>query len=181
MHAKGLHRDPGESVSVVRASERSLMLVAGEPSGDAMAAGLVSALKGSLGQQENLSFWGAGGEAMENAGVEVLIPLAKHGVFGFFEVIQHVLKFRRWMQQLVDHAIARRPKVIVLTDYAGFNLRFAKSLRKAIRRSKVSWNPYILYYVSPQVWASRADRVYTLENNVDCLLSLFHFEKNGTI
>ena len=56
MHAKGLHRDPGESVSVVRASERSLMLVAGEPSGDAMAAGLVSALKGSLGQQENLSF-----------------------------------------------------------------------------------------------------------------------------
>ena len=80
MHAKGLHRDPGESVSVVRASERSLMLVAGEASGDAMAAGLVSALKGSLGQQENLSFWGAGGEAMENAGVEVLIPLAKHGV-----------------------------------------------------------------------------------------------------
>ena len=177
MHAKGLHRDHGESVSVVGASERSLMLVAGEPSGDAMAAGLVSALKGPLGQQENLSFWGAGGEAMENAGVEVLIPLAKHGVFGFFEVIQHVLKLRRWMQQLVDHAIARRPKVIVLTDYAGFNLRFAKSLRKAIRRSKGSWNPYILYYVSPQVWASRADRVYTLESNVDCLLSLFHFEK----
>ncbi len=46
MHAKGLHRDHGESVSVGGASERSLMLVAGEPSGDAMAAGLVSALKG---------------------------------------------------------------------------------------------------------------------------------------
>ena len=158
-------------------SERSLMLVAGEPSGDAMAAGLVSALKGFLGQQGELSFWGAGGEAMEKAGVEVLIPLAKHGVFGLFEVIQHVLKFRRWMRQLVDHAIARRPKVIVLTDYAGFNLRFAKSLRKAIRRSKGSWKPYILYYVSPQVWASRADRIYTLENNVDCLLSIFRFEK----
>ena len=177
MHAKGLHRDHGESVSVDGVSERSLMLVAGEASGDAMAAGLVRALKGSLGQQGNLYFWGAGGEAMENAGVELLIPLAKHGVFGFFEVIQHVLKFRCWMQQLVDYAIARRPKVIVLTDYAGFNLRFAKSLRKAIRRSKGSWNPYILYYVSPQVWASRPDRVYTLENNVDCLLSLFHFEK----
>ena len=118
---------------------------------------------------------------MEKAGVEVLIPLAKAWSLWVFRGDPACCKFRRWMQQLVDHAIARRPKVIVLTDYAGFNLRFAKSLRKAIREIKGSWTPYILYYVSPQVWASRADRVYTLENNVDCLLSLFISKKNSAI
>jgi len=158
-------------------AEYCVMVLAGEASGDALAAGLIQAIQQRMHEGRAICFWGAGGQSMAAAGVEVLIDFTRHGVFGLVEVLRHYFQFRRWLRQLVKEALERKPQVVVLTDYAGFNLRFAKALRHAIKRSGSAWSPRIIYYVSPQVWASRASRVFTLQNHVDCLLSLFPFEK----
>lgn len=159
-----------------------VMMLAGETSGDGMAAGLVEALKKQAADQCALVFFGAGGDRMKAAGVEILEDMTRHTVFGLSEVIRHYFQFKKIFQRLLDEVFERKPDLIILTDYAGFNLRFAQAVRKRLARSidrpqSSSWNPRILYYVSPQVWASRASRVFTISQCVDCVLSLFPFEK----
>ena len=161
---------------------RRIMMLAGETSGDGMAAGLVEALKRQTADQYELICFGAGGERMKAAGVEILEDMTRHTVFGLSEVVRHYFQFKRIFQRLLDEVFERKPDLIILTDFAGFNLRFAKAVRKRLARSgggenEPSWNPRILYYVSPQVWASRASRVFTISQCVDCVLSLFPFEK----
>jgi hypothetical protein len=71
--------------------------------------------------------------------------------------------------------------VIVLVDFGGFNLRFAAAIKRHIRKHAGPfnvWNPRIVYYVSPQVWASRPGRAYRVAGTVDLLLSIFPFEKD---
>lgn len=159
-----------------------VMMLAGETSGDGMAAGLVDALKEQVAGRCELECFGAGGERMQAAGVEILEDMTRHTVFGLSEVVRHYFQFKTIFQRLLDEVFERKPHLIILTDYAGFNLRFAKAIRKRLARSSApigeeAWSPRILYYVSPQVWASRASRVFTLSQCVDCVLSLFPFEK----
>ena len=161
---------------------RRVMMLAGETSGDGMAAGLVEALRKQTANQFELICFGAGGQRMKDAGVEILEDMTRHTVFGLSEVIRYYFQFKKIFQRLLDEVFERKPDLIILTDYAGFNLRFAKAVRKRLARSgggetEASWNPKILYYVSPQVWASRATRVFTISQCVDCVLSLFPFEK----
>lgn len=171
------------------------MLIAGDPSGDMLAAELVAALREkALARSEHVSadvqplqtalaprFFGAGGPKMASAGVEQVFDLTQHSVIGFAEVLKNLGKFKRLFKQLLDVAIARQPDVIIGVDYGGFNLRFAQAIRKHVRRHRkefVPWNPKIVQFVSPQVWASRASRAYTLAENHDLLLSIFPFEKS---
>jgi lipid-A-disaccharide synthase len=171
------------------------MLIAGDPSGDMLAAELVAALREKiLARSEHVSadvqplqtalaprFFGAGGPKMAAAGVEQVFDLTQHSVIGFAEVLKNLGKFKRLFKQLLDVAIARQPDVIIGVDYGGFNLRFAQAIRKHVRRHRkefVPWNPKIVQFVSPQVWASRASRAYTLAENHDLLLSIFPFEKS---
>jgi lipid-A-disaccharide synthase len=81
---------------------------------------------------------------------------------------------RKRVQRLVNLAVERRPELIVLVDFDGFNRRFAKTIRQ---RQTVDWTPRIVRYVSPQVWASRAGRAKALARDIDLLLCLFPFEK----
>jgi lipid-A-disaccharide synthase len=172
----------------------SFMLIAGDPSGDMLAAELVAALREKvLARSEHVSadvqplqtalaptFFGAGGPKMATAGVEQVFDLTQHSVIGFAEVLKNLGKFKRLFQQLLDVAIARQPDVIIGVDYGGFNLRFAQAIRKHVRQHRkefVPWNPKLVQFVSPQVWASRASRAYTLAENHDLLLSIFPFEK----
>lgn len=170
------------------------MLIAGDPSGDMLAAELVAALREKvLARSEHTAadvqplqtalaprFFGAGGPKMAAAGVEQVFDLTQHSVIGFAEVLKNLGKFKRLFKQLLDVAIARQPDVIIGVDYGGFNLRFAQAIRKhakAHRGAFSNWNPKIVQFVSPQVWASRAGRAYTLAENHDLLLSIFPFEQ----
>lgn len=172
----------------------SIMLIAGDPSGDLLAAELVAALREKVlartghdsadGQplQNALAprFFGAGGPKMAAAGVEQVFDLTQHSVIGFAEVLKNLGKFRRLFKQLLRVAIERQPDVIIGVDYGGFNLRFAKAIRAHARAHRGlfnNWNPKIVQFVSPQVWASRASRAYVLAKNHDLLLSIFPFEK----
>ena len=170
------------------------MLIAGDPSGDMLSAELVGALREkAVAGAEHVSadvqplrtalaprFFGAGGPKMAEAGVEQVFDLTQHSVIGFAEVLKNIRKFKRLFEQLLQVAIARQPDVIIGVDYGGFNLRFAKAIKAYVHYNRGvfnNWNPKLVQFVSPQVWASRAGRAYTLAENHDLLLSIFPFEK----
>lgn len=171
------------------------MLVAGETSGDLLAAGLVRALRERLSRQgaaltrdvqplhSSLAprFFGAGRQHMAEAGVEVAVDMTPFGVVGLIDVVKRYLPIRRAFHHLLDLAIERKPEVIIGVDYGGFNLRFAAAIRQHLRshrRMFHNWDPKIVQFVSPQVWASRAGRAKKMERNHDLLLSIFPFEKD---
>jgi lipid-A-disaccharide synthase len=99
-----------------------------------------------------------------------------HSVIGLWEVIRRYGTFRRLFHQLLDQCVAARPDIIVGIDYGGFNLRFATALRE--RTQGTNWNPRLVQYVSPQVWASRPGRARRMEKTHDLLLSILPFEKD---
>jgi len=152
------------------------MLIAGEASGDLLAAELVSALRGQL---PDAQFIGAGGAKMSAAGVELAFDLTQHSVIGISDVLKNILKFRRLFNQLLALAIERKPDVVIGVDYGGFNLRFGQAVKKYVRENPFSkWDPKIVQFVSPQVWASRPGRADKLARDYDLLLSIFPFEKD---
>ena len=159
------------------------MLIAGEASGDLLAAELVSALRDTLAASPHSAlrtpqFFGAGGAKMSAAGVELAFDLTQHSVIGITDVLKNILKFRRLFNQLLALAIERKPDVVIGVDYGGFNLRFGQAIKRYVRENPfVNWNPKIVQFVSPQVWASRPGRADKLARDYDLLLSIFPFEK----
>ena len=170
------------------------MLIAGEPSGDLLAAELVGALReqvlaGSVDRSEDVQplrtalaphFFGAGGPKMGAAGVELAFDLTRYSLIGFSEALKKYFPFRRLFHQLLKLAIERQPDVIIGVDYGGFNLRFGLAIKRYVRKHRsqfTPWNPRLVQFVSPQVWASRPGRAEKLAGNYDLLLSIFPFEK----
>jgi lipid-A-disaccharide synthase len=170
------------------------MVIAGETSGDLLASELVQALPEELANLEAIPTsdyqplrtsleprcFGAGGPAMAAAGVELAFDLTAHSVIGLSDVLKKYREFRRLFHQLYRLALEREPDVIVCVDFSGFNRRFAKAIRSYIRSRRDwfhDWDPKIVQYVSPQVWASRESRAYQIARDYDLLLSIFPFEK----
>ena len=152
------------------------MLIAGEASGDLLAAELVSALRGKL---PDATFFGAGGPRMAESDLELAFDLTQHSVIGISDVLKNYFKFRRLFNQLLALAIERKPDVVIGVDYGGFNLRFGHSVKEYVRNNPFAkWKPKIVQFVSPQVWASRPGRANLLAADYDLLLSIFPFEKD---
>jgi lipid-A-disaccharide synthase len=160
---------------------KSFMLIAGEASGDTLAAELVSALLAASKQSGDgraPQFFGAGGPEMAAAGVELAFDLTQHSVIGVADAAKNYFKFRRLFKQLLALAIERKPDAIIGVDFSGFNLRFGHAIKQYIRDNPFSkWNPKIVQFVSPQVWASRPGRVKLLAADYDLVLSIFPFEQ----
>jgi lipid-A-disaccharide synthase len=160
------------------------MLIAGEASGDLLAAELVSALREKLPSPilhppSSPVFFGAGGPKMSAAGVELAFDLTQHSVIGITDVLKKYFEFRRLFNQLLALAIERKPDVVIGIDFGGFNLRFGQAVKQYVRENPFStWKPKIVQFVSPQVWASRPGRADKLARDYDLLLSIFPFEKD---
>ena len=163
---------------------KTFMLIAGEASGDLLAAELVSALReeipsSTLHPPSSPFFFGAGGSRMAAAGVELAFDLTQHSVIGVSDVLKNYFKFRRLFNQLLALAIERKPDAVIGVDYGGFNLRFGHAVKEYTRENPfANWNPKIIQFVSPQVWASRPGRANLLAADYDLLLSIFPFEKD---
>ncbi len=159
------------------------MLVAGETSGDLLAAELVRALREAPALQAlpfAPRFFGAGGPRMAEAGVTLDFDLTRHAVVGLAGALANYRKFKRFFDRLVHLARARRPEVIVFVDFSGFNRRLAHAIRRRVRAQAPAfnnWRPRLVQYVSPQVWASRPGRARALARDLDLLLCLFPFEQ----
>jgi lipid-A-disaccharide synthase len=170
---------------------KTFMLIAGEASGDLLAAELVSALReeipsSTLHPPSSPFFFGAGGARMAAAGVDLAFDMTQHSVIGISDVLKNYFKFRRLFNQLLALAIERKPDVVIGVDYGGFNLRFGHAIKQQVRKQfghggshpQNPWLPKIVQFVSPQVWASRPGRAKLLAADYDLLLSIFPFEKD---
>jgi len=144
-----------------------LMIVAGEPSGDAHAAGLVRALR-ETAPEAQFEFFGSTGPLMRQAGVESVIQCDDFALHEFAEIVHALPKLLLALRTLKRLGVERRPDAAILVDWPDFNLRLARGLhRRGIR---------IIYYVSPQLWAWRAHRVRNIRRDVDLLLAILPFE-----
>lgn len=155
-----------------------IYLIAGEPSGDLLAARLMAALRDLTGGK--VRFAGIGGEAMREEGLDSLFPQADLAVMGLAEVLPRIPRILRRLKQTLSDIAARKPAAIVTVDSWGFTGRVAKKLKAA-----GSDIPRI-HYVAPMVWAWKEKRVHQLAARVDRLLCLLPneteaFEKAGLL
>ena len=142
-----------------------VLIVAGEASGDAIAAGLIEAVRERL---PTAGFEGVAGPRMEAAGCRALYPADKLAVVGLTEVLRHFGGIRAVFKGLKDRLQSRPPDLVVCVDLPDFNLRLAKVAKRA--------GVPVVYYVSPQVWAWRQGRVRAIGRLVDHMMVIFPFE-----
>src|SRR4051812_21017374 len=123
------------------------MLIAGEASGDLLAAELVHALRQEFNGAEAVrtrdyqplhsdlepSFFGAGGPCMAAAGVKLAFDMTEHSVIGIIDALKNYPKFRRLFNRLYRLALEREPDAIICVDFSGFNRRFAHAIRGHVR------------------------------------------------
>lgn len=145
---------------------KTIMLIAGEASGDLHGAGLVRAM---AERDPSLSFCGVGGDQMRRAGMRSIADTSDLAVMGVTDVLFRLPRIRKIFQKVLSIFDSLKPDLLVLIDYPGFNLRLARQARKR--------GIPVLYYISPKVWAWRASRVQQLSDYVDKLALILPFEE----
>ena len=147
---------------------KTLMLICGEPSGDALGGQLMAALKDLAGG--SLTITGVGGEAMKAQGLEPLFGLDATSVTGLQEVVSHIPEILRRVKRAADYAVATRPDAVVLIDSPDFTHRIAQRIKR------LAPDLATINYVAPQVWATRAYRARKMARYFDLVLALLPFE-----
>jgi lipid-A-disaccharide synthase len=142
-----------------------VMVIAGEASGDLHGAGVVRELKR---RNPEVEVYGIGGDKMVREGLRAIYHIRELGFMGFVEVLRHLPLIRAVTFTLEQILKLKRPDVLLLIDYPGFNLRFAKIAKK--------YGIRVVYYISPQVWAWNRSRVRKMRAFVDTMLVIFPFE-----
>ena len=146
--------------------EPLIFIVSGETSGDNLAGRLMAALKAQT--EGRVRFAGVGGPQSEAQGLTSLFPMRELSVMGLAEVLPHLPRLIRRLNQTTEAALALKPDAVVTVDSPGFCLRLAHHLRG-------SGIP-IVHYVAPQLWAWRPGRARKLAKRVDHLMALLPFE-----
>ncbi|HRZ87234.1 MAG TPA: lipid-A-disaccharide synthase [bacterium] len=145
---------------------KKLLVIAGESSGDIHAANLVREL---IKTDPDVRVFAAGGDRLREAGAVLLVDLVRHAVMGAVEVLKHYHEFKKIFKDLLAFVEKERPDAVLLIDYPGFNLKFAKAAKA--RGVKV------IYYISPQIWAWAPGRIRHIKETVDQMIVILPFEK----
>ena len=128
-------------------------------------------MKAILLQNPNVKFSGIGGKKMIDVGLESIEDIQKMAVMGFVEIIRHLSFFRNLIKKVLDEIDNCQPQQIILIDYPGFNLRLAKKIKE-------HFDIYTTYYISPQIWAWKENRIEIIRKYIDEMLVIFPFEEN---
>ena len=144
-----------------------IMVLAGEPSGDIHGSHLCRELRDLY---PGVNIFGMGGEEMEKSGVELVQRIGRTGVVGFWEVFKDIGRYRKIFKRLVAIMEERSPDAVILIDYPGFNIRFARRAHNQGIK--------VIYYISPQLWAWGRWRVKKIRRSVDKMVVIFPFEKD---
>lgn len=141
-------------------------IIAGEASGDMHGANLMKAIiqKDKLAQ---FRFWG--GDKMAAVGGEQVMHYKNTAFMGFWEVIKNLKTILSFIKKAKEDILHHQPDVLILIDYPGFNMRIAKMAKNAGFK--------VVYYISPQVWAWKENRVNQIKKYVDKMLVILPFEK----
>ena len=148
-------------------AELTLAMVAGEPSGDLLAARLLSGLRPML--PDGVAMHGIGGRAMAEYGFVSDYSMDRLAVRGLFEVLQHYRELKALRDELRDRLIAERPGVFIGVDAPDFNLDLEIQLKQA--------GIPTLHFVSPSIWAWRRGRIKKIRRAVEHMLVIFPFEE----
>jgi lipid-A-disaccharide synthase len=145
---------------------REILFVAGEPSGDANAGAVARALRETGATQR---FVGVGGEQLRAAGVELIRHIDKLAVMGFVGILKQIPRHWGLLHDIEDRLRGGDVDLLVLVDYGGFNLHVAAAAKAA--------GVPTLYFITPQVWASRPGRMRSIAANVTKAAVIFRFEE----
>ena len=142
-------------------------IIAGEASGDLHGSNLIKALR-RKDASANIRCWG--GDQMQAAGGELVMHYRSLAFMGFAEVLKNIGTILQNLSFCKQDILTYRPDVLILIDYPGFNLRIAKwAHQQGIQ---------VVYYISPQVWAWKANRVHMMRKCIDKMLVILPFEKD---
>ncbi len=150
-----------------------LLIVAGEHSGDEHAAKVVRDLRA---RHPGLRICALGGPELAAAGAQLLHDLTATSVVGFVEVLKHYSFFKALFEATLRWIERHRPRAVCFVDYPGFNLRLAAQLRERGLSVKGGGKIQALYYISPQIWAWKPRRRFTMARDLDALAVIFPFE-----
>ena len=143
----------------------TLLLSAGEASGDMYAAQLAAELK----KLADVEIFGMGGAEMRAAGVDVITDYHEVSVVGITEILSHLPSLIRAMRKLVYEARLRKPALAIVTDFPGFHLRLARKLKPLGVKN--------VYFICPQFWAWRPWRARLIRRRFALALCIFPFEE----
>ncbi len=146
------------------AAQKKVIIVCGEPSGDINAANLARALSTAI---PGITIMAVGGQHLRQAGAQIIRDIKDLSVIGLFDVLKKLPLFFKLKKFILETVEEQKPDALILVDFSGFNLRLAKDINKRVP---------VIYYTSPQIWASRSGRVATIKKFVDKMIVFFPFE-----
>lgn len=145
---------------------KKILVVAGEPSGDLYASGLIKDLKKL---NPGLEFFGIGGDLSKSAGLDIIFDISELALVGLVEVLKNISAVKKAYDKILAKIDSQKIDLAILVDYPGFNLRLAKVLKKR--------SIPVVYYISPQVWAWGRSRTRTIKECVKKIVVFFKFEE----
>jgi len=146
-------------------AEKQILIICGEASGDLHAGNLAKKI---LEINPGIRISGVGGAILRQAAGELYYDIKDLSVLGFFDVIKKLPKFIRLKQLILKKIQEEKPAAVIFVDFSGFNLRLAKAIDNSVPT---------IYYISPQVWASRRGRIKTIKKYILKMIVLFKFEE----
>lgn len=150
-----------------------VLIVAGEHSGDEHGAVMV---RDFLAAEPGAVVCALGGPALAAAGAQLLCDLTASSVVGIAEVVRNLRFFRDLHEDILRWISVHRPKAVCFIDYPGLNLRLAEALRRRGLSRKGGGAIRTLYYISPQIWAWKGERRFTMARDLDAMAVIFPFE-----
>jgi len=149
-------------------TERSVLIVTGEASGEQHGAGLIEQVK-CQNPGLRLNWFGSGGPRMAEQGVDLIQDVSRLAAIGPWDAMAHFRHYIHLYRQLIREVESRKPSLAVLVDFPDFNLRLARRLKRL--------GVKVCYFIGPQAWAWRAGRVKQIRRYVDLMLVIFPFER----
>src|SRR5258708_18071585 len=150
-----------------------ILISAGEASGEMYGALLMEALRRLAGESpattlnQELQFFGVGGDRMRAAGCDTVVDAKDLSVVGITEILSHLSRIHGLYRRLIKDAERRKPDLAIVIDSPAFNWRVAREMKKR--------GIPTVYYVAPQFWAWRQGRVRLLRDYIDKALVIFPF------
>ena len=150
-----------------------VLIIAGEHSGDEHAARMVRELRA---KRPGVVVAALGGPELAAAGAQLLLDLTASSVVGLVEVLKNYSFFRALFAETLRWIAEYQPRAVCFVDYPGLNLRLAAALRERGLSVKGGGKIRTLYYISPQIWAWKARRRFTMARDLDAMAVIFPFE-----
>ncbi|MBN1971886.1 MAG: lipid-A-disaccharide synthase [Candidatus Delongbacteria bacterium] len=145
-----------------------VFIIAGEASGDMYGASLIEKISIS---KKYVEFYGIGGDLMKEKGITLSAHITDLNIMGFIDIIFKLFYLKKLINRTVSEIVKYNPDLILFIDFSGFNQKIAEKLKKLGFKSKK------IKFVSPQIWASRYNRIKTITKIYDTLICILPFEK----